>query len=114
MDDHKPADTMTSHVETMTEKPSAQFVSPPSEVDREERVTAKAWASIFVSVGQRAQRTCTLNFLQFLALSFGTPFWATPVTAALSAQLFARFGSGELSAWVIPCMSVFRVSTLIS
>jgi MFS family permease len=50
---------------------------------------------------------------KFLALSFGTPFWATPVTAAISAQLFARFGSGALSAWVIPCITVSASVTIL-
>jgi MFS family permease len=54
-----------------------------------------------------------MNNSKFLALSFGVPFWATPVTAAMSAQLFARFEAGALAAWVIPCITVSASVTIL-
>jgi hypothetical protein len=49
MDQNKQTGTQVSHVEAMAEKPSTQYDTPTSEDEREERVTFKAWASIFVS-----------------------------------------------------------------
>ena len=47
--DHNKQSEMSSHVEQVAEKPGVlQNSNPPSEDDREERVTSKAWGSIFV------------------------------------------------------------------
>ncbi|CAM1506054.1 Fc.00g056950.m01.CDS01 [Cosmosporella sp. VM-42] len=66
------------------------------EGEKEEKTTAKAWLCI-----------------GFLTLSFGGPFWATPTTAAIAAQLLGSFGQTELSAWVIPCITTAATVTIL-
>ncbi|KAF7559284.1 hypothetical protein G7046_g4883 [Stylonectria norvegica] len=65
-------------------------------VDHDERITAKAYLCI-----------------GFLTLSFGSPFWATPTTAAIAAQLLGTLGETELAAWVIPCITTAATVTIL-
>ncbi|ROT40441.1 MFS general substrate transporter [Sodiomyces alkalinus F11] len=81
---------------TQGSSPSGSELARELHPDPEERTTAKAWLCI-----------------GFLTLSFGGPFWATPTTAAISAQLLGLFGQSELSAWVIPCITTAATVTIL-
>ncbi|KAF2801809.1 MFS general substrate transporter [Mytilinidion resinicola] len=63
---------------------------------RDERTTPKAWLCIF-----------------FLVMTFGSPFWATPTTAAMSSQLLTQLGQVELSAWVVPCITTCATISIL-